>query len=144
MATGSDQLQSITPDSARATVGLVANGSSGSWDVAVDQTVTGDEQWFLQVEGPQFYVYFTIPGPQTIERVLWFLESDQAPPELEIGRFEGIPVRFIRDDESSGRLFVLIGGEGDSRTRLTLSADEARDFANALRQVREDLADGAA
>jgi hypothetical protein len=36
--------------------GLVANGSSGAWQVAVDETLRGTQQWFAQLEGPNCYL----------------------------------------------------------------------------------------
>jgi hypothetical protein len=35
-----------------ADIGLLANGSSGAWRVDVDESISGPERWFLQIEGP--------------------------------------------------------------------------------------------
>jgi hypothetical protein len=33
-------------------LGLLADGSSGALEVSIDETITGLEQWFAQIEGP--------------------------------------------------------------------------------------------
>ena len=34
------------------TLGLLANGVSGSWEVAIDETSSGPDRWFAHIEGP--------------------------------------------------------------------------------------------
>jgi hypothetical protein len=48
-------------DSAKTPVapGLLANGSSGGWDIAVDESRDGRELT-LELDGPQFYLAFQL------------------------------------------------------------------------------------
>jgi hypothetical protein len=133
-------------------VGLAANGSAGSWDVAVDETVSGAEVWFLQIDGPTTYLYFEIAGPDMINRVLDFIRSNQpsreetsgpqsaeCADELAIGRFGEFNVSLVWDRETGDRCFVRLLGAAGSNLHVALGADDLEDLANAFLQVREDL-----
>jgi hypothetical protein len=54
-------------------IGLLALGSSGPWEVAIDETMSGPARYFAQIEGPALYLYFEIPTIELIEDVLDFL-----------------------------------------------------------------------
>jgi hypothetical protein len=47
-------------------LGLLAIGSSGPWEVSVDETISGTERWFAQIEGPSISIYFEIPSPSIV------------------------------------------------------------------------------
>lgn len=154
MATDSTELSSKSAGAAIAAVGLIANGSAGSWDVNVDQTVSGVEKWFLQLDGPSFGLYLLIPGPPIVETVLTFLARHRAAPthvsgsqavqqnvEIDIGSFAGSSVRFLWDEEGEGRLVILISGTETCRCRLTATPSDVRDLTEAFRQARDELAD---
>src|SRR5688572_17469626 len=53
---------SANPEQDSAAVGLLAYGSAGAWEVSIDESTTGEEKWFAQVEGPSVYLYFAIPS----------------------------------------------------------------------------------
>jgi hypothetical protein len=55
-------------------LGLMANGSSGDWEVAVDETTSGPSRWFLQIEGPTSFCSFEISSPKAVREVLLFLQ----------------------------------------------------------------------
>jgi hypothetical protein len=55
--------------------GLMANGSSGEWEIAVDETTSGPDRWFIQIEGPATYCAFEVPSPATVCEALAFLDG---------------------------------------------------------------------
>ncbi len=135
-------------------MGLAANGSSGSWEVAIDETTTGTQQWFAQIEGPLVYLYFPIESPSAVDQVLRFLErhgsatdkdrtagEDSDAGSIRLARFGRSPILLTRDDEFPDRCFLVIGPAGNPSVRLTLAGEDLRSLAAALRQARQDLAD---
>src|SRR5579864_4400288 len=86
--------------------GLLANGSSGSWDVAVNESLDGDE-WFLEIDGPQTYLIFQLSDGKVIAQAVRFLESSSQPNTtleqsseenaLTLGRFGSASVSLLRD-----------------------------------------------
>ena len=126
---------------------LVANGSAGSWDVALDEALSGPQRWFFQVDGPACYLYVQIKHPRVIENVLEFLAGgsrDGAKPsagdnELAVSDSGGNSVRFLRDDESGGHCIILVTGKNEFCTRITLAREDVEAMRAALRQVRDEL-----
>src|SRR5947209_15534860 len=91
-------------------LGLLANGSSGRWEVDVDETTKGPDRWFVQVEGPSVYFSFEIFSPEVISEALDFLGEHSSPKgaqarlpakngSLVVGKHRRTPVILIRDDE---------------------------------------------
>jgi hypothetical protein len=133
---------------------LVANGSAGAWDVAVDETITGAEKWFLQIEGPTIYLYLQIEGPQIVEHLLNLLEASGTAPEnprtsengeraseLRVGVFESLPVSLLWDQERNDGWTLLLAGASGSCLRISLSLSDGQHLADALEQVRDDPCD---
>lgn len=130
--------------------GLMANGSSGGWEVAVDETTKGPERWFLQLEGPSVYFSFEIPSPEMISQALDFLEG-RSPPQgprarssaedgsFVLGQHRQTPVVLVRDDEYKDRYFLVIGQEADVVVRFTIAGQDLKDITEGLRQTTEDL-----
>src|SRR5437870_5016817 len=90
-------------------LGLTAFGSDGSWDVAIDETTSGTQQWFAEIEGPSVYLHFEIQSPHVIDKILEFLtkQSAQNTGEIAIGKSKEEPVVLVRDDEFPDRCFLL-------------------------------------
>lgn len=131
-------------------VGSVANGSAGSWDVGLDESLDGPQRWFLQLEGPSIYLYFEIENPQVVDAVLCFLEqfvesaklansSLAQNGELQISSIDRTRISLIGDDEGDQRIFILIENAADCVSRFTLASDDLRHLKDALRQVRDEL-----
>lgn len=127
----------------RQAIGMTANGSCGVWDVEVDETLSGDEKWYLQIDGPSLYLYFRIDAPTVVRQILTFVDrsTSSANGELRVGRFMRHPVSLLWDEEAGHRCFLLIGGTGDSKARFTLAEKDLEEFTEALRQVKDDLYD---
>jgi hypothetical protein len=130
-------------------VALMAIGSSGPWEVAIDQTTSGPERWFTQIEGPSAYLYFEIPSLQIVEQAIEFLGFDdankgKAPPSaandtLVLATSKTMRINLVRDDEFSDRYFLVLGPAHGLLVQLTLSGGDLMHLTDALRQVREDL-----
>jgi hypothetical protein len=130
------------------TLGLLANGSSGQWDVAIDETTSGVERWFVQIEGPIVSFYFEITSPKVVEKMIQFFEERTKKPHnkstgkncsLSIGESEGSPVTLVKDDEQADRYFLLVGLENRPMARFTLAGADVVSLTSALRQAKEDL-----
>src|SRR5437867_11557383 len=82
-------------------IGLLANGSAGPWDVAVDTATSGTERWFLQIEGPSIYFYFELASLNVVEKMAQFLEEESTAPasngNIVVGKDRHLPVSLVRD-----------------------------------------------
>jgi hypothetical protein len=131
--------------------GLLACGSSGGWHVDVDETTSGPNCWFLQIESPTAYCDFEIPSAQTVREAHEFL-SERGAFEIQdggdsnkhgslvIGKHPENPAILIRDDEFTDRYFLWIGPK-TARTCLTIAGKDLIELTEALRQAVEDLED---
>ena len=127
--------------------GLVANGSSGSWRVDVDETLSGTQRWFAQIEGPACYLYFEIDHPQAVVKIARFLSanvheengSDAQKRELKVGNHGGQSVEFLWDRDPADRCFTLLRGDNELCVRVTLSRADVESLAAALQMVSKAL-----
>jgi hypothetical protein len=128
---------------------LLANGSSGGWDVSVDETTSDPTRWFIQIESPTAYCNFEVRSPEMVHKVLDFLEGHEAPEHLHarsannngslvLGKYPKTPVILIRDDEYSDRYFLVIGPDA-ALVRLSIAGKDLKALTEALRQAVEDL-----
>jgi hypothetical protein len=140
-----------TTRSKPATLGLLANGSCGPWRIDVNETTSGPDRWFLQIEGPAVSFDFQIPSPGMIRRISEFLRlrrpSDGRPGgrgaeacELAIGTGKATPVWLRRDDEFDDRFFLVVGPADAPVVFYTLAGEDVKCVAAALEQAQEDLA----
>jgi hypothetical protein len=141
------QMSSEAPDEQ---LGLLANGSSGPWEFSVDETISGTERWFAQIEGPSVYISFEIPSPQIVGEAVRFL----APPHdeerdplssarghggLRISKDPGIPVSLVRDDEYEDRGFIIVGEGHSPVVRYSFAGEDLENLVEALRQANQDI-----
>jgi len=128
----------------------MAIGSSGSWEIAIDQTTSGPERFFAQIDGPSVFLYFEIPSLEIIDEAIEFLtassgngEKNAAPAArggtLALGTSKSTHVKLVRDDEFSDRYFLVIEPKDGTLVRVTVTNDDLTHMIDALRQVREDL-----
>lgn len=129
-------------------VGLVAAARVGSWSVEIDQTVSGDERWFAQIEGPVAYLYLELSTPAAIEEPSRMFAERLAHKDacgalqalsVELGVFARRPVSILFDDEFADRCFFLISDESGSTVRVSIAAQDFADIANAIQQVHKEL-----
>ena len=138
------------PENNNAALGLIGNGSSGRWEIAVDETTKGPERWFVQLEGPSIYFSFEIPSLEMIATALKFLEGRTSSQgahgrnssengSLVLGNHRETPLVLVRDDEYKDRYFLVIGEKADVVVRFTIAGEDLRNITEALRQATEDL-----
>jgi len=133
--------------------GLLANGSSGPWEIAIDETTSGPDRWFAQIEGSAVSFCFEIPSLEIVGKMLQFLESRSTTKKqpsngsigrnglLVIGKDKKIPVALVKDDEYEDRFFLVVGPMDSPLVRFVLAGKDVVNIADALRQVKEDLDD---
>lgn len=132
----------------RKVFGLLANGSTRCWDVAVEATVEGDE-WCLEIDGPQTYLVFQLEELKVVEKALRYLElgprsnRQKRAREVEtgfvLGRFGSATVTLFRDNETISRCFIIVGPKGRSTLRLTFEGADLEMLIEAMRQVVQDM-----
>ena len=132
------------PDASRTHVGLTAYGRAGGWEVSVDETLSGVETRFLQIEGPSVYLYFEISSLGILKELARFLEPPESPEgeqheRLEFGTFNGSAVDLLRDDEHADRFFLCIVAKGSGTVRITVAGDDLKALSMAVSQVRDEL-----
>jgi hypothetical protein len=131
-------------------VGLMAIGSCGSWEVAIDQSAAGRDRWFAQIDGPSVYLYFEIQSPNIIHQATTFFTQGTPGRNgphaargkmLTLGTSKSAPVNLIRDDEFTDRYFLVVEPKSGPLVRLTVAGDDLAHLIGALRQAIEDLGD---
>jgi hypothetical protein len=141
-----------SPEAHDEDMGLLANGSSGPWEVSVDETISGDERWFAQIEGPSVYVSFEIPSPNLIGEAVRFLapphDEEREPISSAKGRgglcmskCQRIPVSLVRDDEYEDRCFLIVGPDDSPVVRYSFAGEDLENLLEALRQANHDIID---
>jgi hypothetical protein len=133
-------------------IGLLANGTSGTWEVSIDETISGRERWFAQIEGRSVYLYFEIASLDTVIKTRRFLTSDRdgcrrigesrstlIKESLRISKAKTTSVTLIRDDEYADRFFFVVGPIASPIVRLSLMGKDVRDLVRALQQIEQDI-----
>jgi hypothetical protein len=131
----------------------LANGSSGPWEIAIDETTSGADRFYAQIEGPSVTFYFEIPSLDIPGKMARFLEPHQAPTKessmgplegsgsLVIGKDKKTPITLVKDDEYDDRFFLLVGPVDSPTVRFVIAGMDVAKIADALRQVQQDLDD---
>ena len=100
--------------------GLLALGSSGAWQIDVDEADLSD-RWWLQIEGPTLSLYFEIPSLDILTKAmrLFALRSSKSKRPangsakrkntLRLSTASAGQVCLVKDDELDDRYFVVIG-----------------------------------
>ena len=122
----------------RALLGLAGNGSSGGWEVAIDETLDGPEKWFIQIEGPSVSFSFEITSPATVGTMIQFLEQGRQGA-LRIGGASRTSVRLVHDAEYPEGCFLVVGPSARPCVRFFMSGPDVSHLLGALKQAREDL-----
>src|SRR5262249_37920709 len=123
-------------------LGLLANGSSRRWDVAVDESLDGDG-WTLELDGPQTYLVFPLRDLSVLSKMLRFLQegpgSNETKSPLHLGRFGSSAIPLVWENENSPRCFPVIGPRAGATLRLSREADDIAMLRDALQQVLNAL-----
>jgi hypothetical protein len=147
----SKRIQAVSEDPDE-NLGLLANGSSGPWEVSIDESVSGVERSFAQIEGPSLWLYFEIPSPDIIPKMIQFLlppgtKREEMPSRssrrsnklLDISKPEETPVSLVRDDEYKDRCFIVVGRSDSPIVRFSIAGEDLDNLVEALRQVEADI-----
>src|SRR5438309_422607 len=100
------------PLSETASIGLLAIGASGDWEIAIDEATSGTPAWFMQIDGLRISLSFEIAGTDLVRQLLAFLgeagkpNGDQGVDYLALGTADKILTALVRDDEFRDRFFV--------------------------------------
>ena len=126
-----------------ATICLLANGSAGSWELAIDEATSGADRWWLQIEGPSTAFYFEVPSLEIVARMIQFLERPPATPKeshwLVLSKDEETPITLIKDDEYEDRFFIAAGPLEKPLARFVLVGADSTQISAALRQIQDEL-----
>ena len=136
--------------------GLLANGSSARWYLAVDECFDREE-WALEIDGSQFYLLVQLRDLKVLAKALEYLRAGHQPrhradgperlaerPPLVLGRFGAATVSLLWDDEDVPRCFLLIEPKSRCTMRVSLDAADIQMWIEALRQVLKQLPQPAA
>jgi len=121
--------------------GLAAVGSTGRFDVEIDEVVEDASQTQMSIHTPTWSFRFSLTERSIVARILSFLREQAGRlmfSEIVVGSFCDAPVRFIKDDEFGDRFFLRAHGEGQL-VDFVLAADELREFTDAVAQAVQDL-----
>ena len=136
-----------------ASFGLLANGSSDPWEIAVDQTTSGPDRFYAQIEGPAIAFYFEIPSMDIVGKMARFLEPRAASAKassvaslmgrdsLAIGTDKKTPITLVKDNEYEDRFFLVVGPMDSPTVRFVIAGMDVVKIADALRQIEQDLDD---
>jgi len=130
-------------------LGLTAIGCDGGWEVAIDETTSGAQKWFAQIEGHSIYLSFAVRSPRIIDAMLEFLTLPGAEngvvkrstknDQILIGKNKEEPVTLVRDDEFSDRCFLIAEAKSGLIVRVAIGGADLSSLVGALRQAKEDL-----
>jgi hypothetical protein len=140
-----------TPQRTTGDFGQLAYGSSGRWEIAVDEALSGADRWWAQIEGPLVSIYFAIPSLEIIDKVSSFFASHATETKhpsngrpkrtdsFTIGMGKRTPVTLMEDDEYDDRLFLVVGPAEGPMVRFVVVDTDLAQLSEALQQVKEDL-----
>src|SRR5437879_2874848 len=129
-------------------LGLLANGASPRWDVAVDESVDGAHS--LELDGKHVYLVFQLKHSRVIREAVRFLQPGMRgsepknrhaceETEMLLGSFGSASVSLLWDNEDVSRCFLVIGPKARATLRLSLDAEDIEMLGDALEQVMKEL-----
>jgi hypothetical protein len=125
--------------------GLLAFGSCGPWEIAIDEHISDADRWCAQVEGPSVTFYFEIPSLEIVRQMRQLLDrsavSSERDGSLLIGKEPGTPVTLVRDNEYGDRFFLLVGPTANPIVSFAIAGADVVNIVEALRQVSDDIDD---
>jgi hypothetical protein len=132
-------------------LGLLATGSSEIWDISLEETISGHDAWFLEIENRGIYLTFQLLRLDSVSDLLRFLDThfsdateitpgnwDEESHALTVGTFGPDPVQFVWDNEGFARCFIVLGSH-TSTLRWSVHQEEIASLIEALQQVVEEL-----
>jgi hypothetical protein len=132
--------------------GLLAIGSSGAWQIDIDEAHSSD-RWWMQIAGPTLSLYLEIPSLDIVTKMTRLLAlrstkskrpangSAKQGGTLVLSTSAPARVSLVKDDEFDDRYFIVIGPTEGLTMHFTIAGQDLSDITEALRQVKEDLED---
>ena len=125
-------------------VGLLAHGTSGVWDVSVDESLADPDAHTIEIESPNTYCTFRLRNLDAIRDIIQFLspqEDNLARTEttLNMGKFGEAEVSLVWDNEDFVRCFIVVNGESNASIRISLLENDVKMLLDAFRQVADSL-----
>lgn len=121
---------------------LAGTGSHGGWTIDIDETASGEQKWFAQIQGPSIDLTIPIESPLVVKNLIGFLTcstSVESSCEFAIGKSGEESVSVLRDDEFSDRYFLLVETRSGLVMRCCLSGTVLNSLVTALKQAQNDL-----
>ena len=122
--------------------GLAALGRHGSIEIDLDEPITGDRPWRLQIGGKDWQFAFDVAGAKTARDLSAFVKVHAGRnvfAEHHIGSFQAADVVLVKDSELADRFWLRIRGEGQM-AEITIQAEDAVALGKALEDLVSDLA----
>ncbi|HET6880565.1 MAG TPA: hypothetical protein VFI31_10445, partial [Pirellulales bacterium] len=137
--------QRTLSDAESTQLGLAGVGSSGSWEIAIDEMTSGATRWFAQIEGPSIYLRFEIASLQVLDDAIAMLASSaslagkstapSSPTRLMLGEATSSAVELLQDDEFSDRYFLVVKQSEGPLVRMTIAGDNLEHLVACLKEV---------
>ena len=120
--------------------GAAGVATAGRVTVEVDRTIT-TKGWQFSVETPAFYLRLSIDSPDVLTRLYEFLTAHNHTTlgEFALGLHGTQNIDIVRDDEPGDRIFIVMNAGEKSSLRLTLVDEEVRHWAEAIKDVCDQL-----
>jgi hypothetical protein len=122
--------------------GLAAYGRSGEIEITMDGTTSDPQRWAMTIERKDWSIRFEIASPAALKGLLDFLGAHldgKVADDFVFGRFQGAPMRMVKDDEFADRFFLVAGGDDNYEFRITLTGASANELSRALTQALADI-----
>lgn len=125
--------------------GLAAFAKSGAWEISLDETTSGPEQWRLQIEGPAVSINVPIPTPDVVGDALHVLSAEAPggrnvePAVVSIDEGDAITISLRADDEFRDRFFLVLHSSRGLAVHLTVTQPDLACLIDGLRQIQAEL-----
>jgi hypothetical protein len=132
--------------------GLVAFGSSGRWEVSIDESREREGEWIAEIEDPRLDLVFQLRDLRVVHEALDFLQLRYNKQfyekilnktadcnNLTLGQFGPSPVSLVWDDEEFVRCFLIVGPGAKSTMRFSLYIEDIEMLIDALQQAIADI-----
>lgn len=129
--------------------GLLANGSTPNWEIAVDESLDEQHEWQMQIVGRHAETAFRLDDLGVVLRAIDYVKrglesfandpSQSVEGELTLGTFGDADVMLVWDVEDTLRLGLIANGSEGSRFRITFVEEDVKMLLDALLQVQAEL-----
>jgi hypothetical protein len=122
--------------------GLAGLGRHGSIEILLDEPITGDRPWRLEIGGKDWRFAFDVAGVNAALDLSAFVKQHAGRSvfaEHRIGSFQAGDVFLVKDSEFADRFWLRIRG-ARQMAEVTIQAEDAVALGGALEDLVSDLA----